>query len=165
MAQPMSPQERDVVRAQNEAELADVAAGSLTQVFGAVGENSLAESLAQLGPRTSTHSTRSPGADAAPKFDEWVSRWMADHIPAAMEKAQVYGSNSLAKKGHRFAAAGGRQVEHGQALELGVAQYITEKADRVEDAILCGRLPSNDTWVDLAVYALMAQYIRQHGSW
>lgn len=141
-----------------------------TQVFGAVGEDNLAASLAALGPRTTTHGTGNvaPAANfggAAPKFDEWVSAWVAEHVPTAMAKAQQYGSNSLAKKGYRFAAAGGRDVEAGQALELGIAQYVAEKSDRVEDAILRGHLPSADTWLDIAIYALMAQYVRQHGVW
>jgi len=130
----------------------------------------LQRSIEQLGPRTTTHGTGNmgaePGADRTPKFDEWVARWVADHIPTAMEKAATYGSNSLAKKGQRFAAArGDGGVATKTALELGVAQYVAEKADRIEDAILRGQLPGNDTWVDVAIYALMAQYIRQTGSW
>ena len=131
----------------------------------------LRQTLAEMGPRTTTHGTGNTSlaqasADAAPKFDEWVAKWVADHIPTAMEKATTYGSNSLAKKGARFAAAGGRSpVPQSTALELGVAQYVAEKADRVEDAILRGQLPGNDTWVDIAIYALMAQYIRETGSW
>lgn len=136
-----------------------------TQVFGAVGEASLQESLAKLGPRVTTHGMPH-AADGAPSFAEWVDKWVADHVPTAMAKAQQYGSNSLAKKGHRFAAVGQRDLAgYEQALELGTAQYIVEKADRVEDAILRGHLPSSDTYVDLAVYALMALYIRQYGRW
>lgn len=126
----------------------------------------LQHTIAALGPRVTTHG---PGVaaehDNPPKFDEWVAQWVADHIPVAMEKAQTYGSNSLAKKGQRFAAALGRQVTSQTALELGVAQYVAEKSDRVEDAILRGHLPGTDTWIDIAIYALMAQYIRQTGQW
>jgi len=165
MAQQLSPQERDVVREQNEAELvADAADPQLTQVFEVVDPAmpNLAHSLAQLGPRTTTHGT---GNVAPPSFGEWVGKWAAEHIPQAEAKAVQYGSNSLAKKGHRFAAAVGQRVNQGQALELGVAQYTAEKADRIEDAILRGQLPTEDTWVDVAIYALMAQYIRQYGRW
>jgi hypothetical protein len=139
--------------------------GDHTQVFGEVVETSLQESLAKLGPRTTTHSVAPPEPDETPSFDVWVDRWIADHVPVAMDKARQYGSNSLAKKGYRFATAGGRGVTVAHALELGVAQYIAEKADRIEDSILRGMLPSEDTWVDVAIYALMAQYIRQHGRW
>lgn len=129
-------------------------------------DSSLADGLAQLGPRTRTHRVGGGVApDPAPKFSDWVNQWMADHIPVAEEKAHIYGSNSLAKKGYRFAAAVGQGVDNGQALELGVAQYAIEKADRIEDAILRGQLPGTDTWVDLAIYALMAQYMRQYGRW
>ena len=125
----------------------------------------LRQTLNELQLRTTTHSVHTAGG-AVPKFDEWVTRWVADHIPTAMEKAQTYGSNSLARKGHRFAAArGDGGVSDKTALELGVAQYAVEKADRIEDAILRGQLPGRDSWVDLAVYALMAQYIRDHGIW
>lgn len=127
----------------------------------------LERTIAELGPKTTTHGGAGGVApDVVPKFDEWVARWVAEHIPTAMEKAQTYGSNSLAKKGTRFAAAGGRgSVSKATALELGVAQYVAEKADRIEDAILRGQLPGNDTWVDVAIYALMAQYIRSQGTW
>lgn len=127
----------------------------------------LAESIAKLGPKTTTHKGGSGvgGADVSPKFSDWAARWLAEHLPAVEEKAATYGSNSLAKKGYRFATAVGQGVTVGQALELGCAQYAVEKADRIEDAILRGQLPTLDTWTDLAVYALMAQYIRETGTW
>lgn len=144
----------------------------MTQVFGAVGEDSLQRSLDQLGPRTTVHGTGDMSAaglfgdkGAPVAFKDWANQWFVDHIPVVEEKSYVYGSNSLAKKGHRFAKAVGQNVTFAQALELGCEQYLVEKSDRVEDAILRGQLPTEDTLVDAAVYALMALFIRQHGHW
>lgn len=151
----------------------------MTDKTQAIDETELAASLAKLGPKTSTHKGGTGNVslrqtddlfednhrDARIKFSDWAARWLDEHVPAIEEKAATYGSNSLAKKGYRFSAAVGQGVTVGQALELGCAQYAVEKGDRIEDAILRGQLPTADTWVDLAVYALMAQYIRETGTW
>lgn len=151
----------------------------MTDKTQAIDETELAASLAKLGPKTSTHkggtgNVSLAGAsdlfddnvrDVRPKFSDWAARWLDEHIPAIEEKAATYGSNSLAKKGSRFAAAQRIGVNTAQALELGCAQYAVEKGDRIEDAILRGQLPTLDTWTDIAVYALMAQYIRETGTW
>ena len=98
-------------------------------------------------------------------FVSWVEKWASEQIPMAEAKAVQYGSNSLAKKGWRFAQAQGRGVSQAEALELGATQYVLEKMDRVEDAILRRQLPGDDTWIDIAVYALMIGYIRSNGQW
>lgn len=135
-----------------------------TQVWD--GDAIAAEAARQLGPRTTTHATDGAGGvTPTGPFYDWVAKWVADHVPEAEQKARQYGSNSLAKKGYRFAAAQRQDVSTPQALELGAAQYVMEKLDRVEDAVMRGQLPSDDTWVDVAVYALMIGYIRQNGCW
>lgn len=106
-------------------------------------------------------------AMAAPGFYEWAEKWLAENIPMIETKAREYGSNSLQRKGERYMRAQGRKASDGpsQALELACFQYIAEKLDRVEDAALRGLPASDDTWTDLAVYALMALYIRKTGRW
>jgi len=106
---------------------------------------------------------------AQPGFHEWAEKWLTENIPMVEAKAREYGSNSLQRKGERYLRALGL-VKHtpdnpAAALELACFQYIAEKLDRVEDAALRGLPASDDTWTDLAVYALMALYIRKHGRW
>lgn len=98
-------------------------------------------------------------------FHQWANRWMARVAPEVQRKAAEYGSNSLAKKGYRFAAAQQRDVSGSEALQLGALQYVAEKSDRIEDALLRGNAPSDDTLVDAAVYLLMVMFIRENGHW
>lgn len=102
---------------------------------------------------------------ASPGFQEWAEKWLAAIVPMVEAKARQYGSNSLAQKGRRYARAQGREVTDAVALELGVMQYMAEKLDRVEDSALRQQAASDDTLIDLAVYALMGLYIRKHGHW
>lgn len=140
-----------------------------TQPFTPVGEDRLAESMAQLGPKATVYgAVRTPeGIEtvATGPFAEFVAKWFAEHVPVAQAKAQQYGSNSLAKKGYRFGAAQGRVPSDSEALELGATQYALEKLDRVEDAMLRREYASNDTWTDVVIYALMILYVRQNGHW
>ncbi len=107
------------------------------------------------------------GADSPPPgFQEFAEKWLAEHLPMVEHKAREYGSNSLQRKGERYMRAQGRTAEHPvQALEIACFQYIAEKLDRVEDAAIRGLPASTDTWTDIAVYALMANYIRATGRW
>lgn len=100
-----------------------------------------------------------------PGFADWAAKWMAATAPAVEKKAVEYGSNSLARKGYRYASAQSRRVTEAEALELGASQYLVEKADRMEDALLRGLSPSDDTLADSIVYGLMILFIRQNGRW
>jgi hypothetical protein len=106
-------------------------------------------------------------ATTTPGFDEWWSKLVAEMAPMIAQKAQEYGSNSLAEMGLLFARARshGGDVTESQALELGCYQYAYGKMQRVVDAMLHDRLPSEDTLTDLMVYAAMALFIRQNKRW
>jgi hypothetical protein len=102
---------------------------------------------------------------APPGFAEWTARWLAAIAPTVERKALEYGSNSLARKGYRYANAQHTDVTNVQALELGTVQYLLEKSDRIEDALLRGMAPSTDTVSDSVVYGLMCLFIRDQGHW
>lgn len=108
-------------------------------------------------------------ADKAPDPRLNFHRWWADLVdseaPTIAAKATEYGSNSLAQMGHLFARAQGRGVTEAEALEIGSFIYAYGKIQRVGDALLQGKLPSADSWKDLAVYSTMALYIRDRGQW
>ena len=98
-------------------------------------------------------------------FASWAADWLDGHLPMIQDKAEQYGSNSLAELGRTFARAQGREVRDDAALEIGCMLYAKGKIERVLDAMLQERMPSPDTWTDLAVYALMARYIQTYGRW
>lgn len=106
-----------------------------------------------------------PGTPVPPGFHEWARQWVEANAPVVERKAAEYGSNSLARKGRRYAAARNSDISEAQALELGALQYVLEKMDRVEDSLLRDRVPSDDTLVDSAVYLMMILYIRANGRW
>lgn len=100
-------------------------------------------------------------------FHQWWRAQVDDAAPTIQRKAEEYGSNSLAEMGRVFARA--RGVDHAiadaEALEIGCMIYAKGKLERVVDAMLKGRLPSTDTWMDLMVYSAMAQFVREHKRW
>ena len=104
--------------------------------------------------------------DDEPDFETWWINLVAEHAPTIQAKAEEYGTNSLVEVGRLYARARGRdQIEPAEAIELGCAVYAYGKIQRVIDACLKDRLPSEDTWRDAMVYAAMALYTREHGRW
>ena len=99
------------------------------------------------------------------RFPDWAMQWISERATMIESKATEYGSNSLAEMGRTFARAQGRTVDDQEALEIGCMLYAKGKLERVLDAMLQQRTPSSDTWDDLAVYALMAGFIREKGRW
>lgn len=98
-------------------------------------------------------------------FTRWWLKTVEELSPTVQRKAEEYGSNSLAQMGYFFARAQGRDLTEAEALEIGCFLYAYGKLQRVGDALLTGNLPSVDTWMDAAVYASMAAYVREHGRW
>lgn len=103
--------------------------------------------------------------DLRPNFHRWWQGMADREAPIIQAKAHEYGSNSLAQMGHLFARAQGRGVTEAEALEIGSFIYAYGKLQRVGDAILQGKLPSTDTWKDLAIYSSMSLFIRETGQW
>lgn len=103
---------------------------------------------------------------SADGFHAWWRRQVDNAAPTIERKAAEYGSNSLAEMGRMFARAQGRdRIDDAEALEIGCAVYAKGKLERVLDAMLKGKLPSTDTWMDTMVYSAMSLYIREHGRW
>lgn len=102
-------------------------------------------------------------------LETWWREWSAKDAPEVTRKAREYGSNSLQEQGRLLAELRGWDdgdiKSVGELLELGCFDYAHGKMQRIKDAILRGELPSEDTWRDLAVYALMVLRIRDCGTW
>jgi len=107
------------------------------------------------------------GEPVSVEFAAWWRQHISEHAETIQDKAEEYGSNSLAAMGRVFMRARGDQAPYddAEALEIGCALYAYGKMQRVMDALFKGHRPSVDTWHDLEVYSVMAQFIRQKGRW
>lgn len=52
-----------------------------------------------------------------------------------------------------------------EGTEIVLASYIAGKLTRLFEGLSRGELPNEDSWADLARYAMMARYVRKHGEW
>lgn len=105
---------------------------------------------------------------ADPRMDELVDWWMeqaADEAQMVVPKAVAYGADDLLQIGRQMAGAIHREVTDAQAAELGIAFYAYGKIARIMAAVKEGRDPGLDSWLDLGIYAKMAQRVRDAGGW
>lgn len=112
----------------------------------------------------------SPEADAYSELFEWWMTTSRHEISNMTTKITEYGglgrATDLVEMGRMMASLAGRRVDDdGESQEIGCAIYVYGKMGRVMAAIREGRLPSDDTWHDIGVYARMVQRIRAHGGW
>jgi hypothetical protein len=99
--------------------------------------------------------------------DWWEEKCRAD-IDSMVPKAIEYGGGDLTlmADGMRLLQqVGGRTVTRPVQREAAIAFYALGKIARILSAISEGRLPGEDSWYDLQIYAIMAQYERQVGPW
>ena len=119
-------------------------------------------------------------ADGAAKQDEPRMHWAdelrqwwngtADRdISSSLDKIVAYGGSGAAydliATGHDLAAMNGRKVDDSEAIELGIAFYLSSKVNRWMAAIIDGRRPSDDTLLDIVFYGMMARRNRAVGGW
>lgn len=102
--------------------------------------------------------------------------WLAkanSEVEMVVAKAIQYGATDLRDLGYQMLEMAGRQP-HGDgappdtaelATEIGIAMYAIGKVSRIAAAIKEGRRPSYDSWLDLGVYARMAQRVHEVGGW
>lgn len=109
------------------------------------------------------------GDDEHPTDEELLHRWWINHAESEarmmIPKAVEYGADDLLQIGRQMAATAGRAVDDAEAAELGIFFYAYGKMARIAAAIKEGRAPSKDSWLDLGVYAKMAQHVRERGGW
>lgn len=92
-------------------------------------------------------------------------------IDMVVDKAIEYGATDLRDTGHQILEMGSRRgdfidsASDAYATEVGIVFYVLGKVSRLAAAVKEGRQPSLDTWVDIGVYARMAQRVQQVGSW
>lgn len=104
--------------------------------------------------------------ELAGELAEWWLLQSLDEIYPTVAKAVEYSSTDLRDIGRVLAdVSGWAPINDAQATELGIAFYVLGKLSRVFGAYKNHRLPSDDTWFDIGVYARMAQRTRQTGGW
>ena len=101
------------------------------------------------------------------KHDRFV-RWWTQHNEQIAEqtadKCAEYGSHDLYGIGHNIAKITNTKLSNAQAFELGCLFYLVGKVERAMSAAQRGDTASDDTWLDIAVYAQMVQAHRA-GVW
>lgn len=94
----------------------------------------------------------------------WTGLAAEDAVPAAI-KAKEYGSTDLKIIGRAMREMIGIDPDIVTDEEIGIAFYALGKIARVISAIGSGSAPSDDTWHDITVYAMMVRRVREVGSW
>lgn len=102
--------------------------------------------------------------------EKLLSEWWRGHAEAEIDmvvaKAIEYGALDLVEMGRSLAYMAGRpHLTDAQYAELGCVQYLVGKMARVSAAWAEGRMPSDDTYLDIGIYVRMIQRIREAGSW
>lgn len=98
--------------------------------------------------------------------DWWIEA--ADHeIDMVVDKAIEYGATDLRDIGLALAEMAGGDLRNNEsaATEIGIVFYVLGKVARLVAAVKEGRQPSLDTWLDIGIYARMAQRVHAVGSW
>lgn len=113
-----------------------------------------------------------PGGGAAGlELAEWWANTAVTEIGMVVRKAIEYGATDLRDLGEQILEMAGRRpaerdsYDDTYATEVGIAFYAMGKLARIVAAIKEGRRPSADSWLDLGVYARMAQRVHQTGGW
>jgi hypothetical protein len=96
----------------------------------------------------------------------WWRAKAESEIEMVVAKAVEYGARDLVEMGRSLAHMAGREgLTDAQHAELGCLAYAVGKMARIEAAWHEGRMPSDDSWLDLGVYVRMVQRIREAGGW
>lgn len=110
-----------------------------------------------------------PQVHWADELRQWWNRTADCDISSSLDKIVAYGGSGAAydliATGHDLAAMNGRKVDDSEAIELGIAFYLSSKVNRWMAAIIDGRRPSDDTLLDIVFYGMMARRNRAVGGW
>lgn len=96
---------------------------------------------------------------------QWWYQDSGNMAQATVAKMLEYGSGDLVAIGRQITQMTGRPLgSPAQMMELGCMFYLLGKVARLQSAIEDGRDPSDDTWLDIEVYAKMVRAARA-GAW
>lgn len=94
---------------------------------------------------------------------EWWRNLAESEIEQTIAKTSEYGGDDLTWMGSVLADC----IENGAASpeEIAIAFYALGKITRIIGAYKEGRRPSDDSWLDLHIYAGMGIRVREKGQW
>lgn len=95
---------------------------------------------------------------------DWWTDASRDDIEAVLGKLSTYGSLNF-HAACMLLLVGRPYASTREGTEMAIASYIAGKLGRLMEGLSHGELPSEDSWADLARYAMMARYVRKHGEW
>lgn len=128
-------------------------------------------------PKTDDSGT--PDKTSVEVLADWWAKKARHEAAMVCAKAVEYGATDLRDLGYQILEMAGRRNQlpemddedgngydaDGYATEVGIAFYAMGKLARIAAAVKEGRRPSYDSWLDLGVYARMAQRVHEHGGW
>lgn len=119
--------------------------------------------------KTADHTIPTGGKPSSQELYDWWIAQAESEMEMLMPKAVEYGGRGAAidliDMGHDLARLMGRKVTDQDATEIAIAIYVRGKISRIMAALMEGRMPNVDSWLDLGVYARMAQRNRAEGGW
>jgi hypothetical protein len=96
---------------------------------------------------------------------KWWQQTTKDEIESMLPKVIEYGANDLKVMGDAMLLLRPDLVGKIHPEELAISFYALGKMARIVGAYADGQIPSDDSWHDLAIYARMAQRVRDAGHW
>ena len=111
-----------------------------------------------------TDGPKYPGPRDKDTVIHWWLATAAGDVESVVEKLKVYGGLNF--HAHSMLVLMGRPYSSvREGTEIAIASYIAGKLNRLLEGLSRGELPPEDSWADLARYAMMARYVRKHGEW
>lgn len=107
------------------------------------------------GPRAENHESTND------RISAWWDETAREDLDSVLQKLKQYGSLSF--HGEAYERLVPQSVVDGE--EIAIAMYVAGKVTRIIEGIANREKPTDDTWDDIARYAMMARWVRQNGSW
>lgn len=98
-------------------------------------------------------------------LQRWWNETTKEELDSLMPKVVEYGSSDLKIMGEALLMLNPDLQENTEPEEIAIAFYALGKIARIIGAYADGVQPSHDSWHDLAIYARMAQRVRDAGEW
>lgn len=101
----------------------------------------------------------------ASHLQDWWRKTTEEELESLMPKVVAYGSRDLEVMGDVMLMSYPNLRGVVAPEELAIGFYSLGKMARIMGAYADGHAPSFDSWHDLAIYARMAQRVRDVGQW
>lgn len=101
---------------------------------------------------------------------DWAMSTLEDDLNRTLPKIAEYGNGNeyddLAMFGDMVnALTQGKMLDPQARKEAGAMVYIGGKVARAISSYAAGQVPSDDTWFDIFIYAMMGRKLRETGTW